>query len=197
MLPLIGSPESLLASFFSTDEPSHRSILLTGRRGCGKTSWCMEFASLAKARGLRLAGLISPAVFSSKGKTSIDLLDVSSGQRRCLAFLRSASLADERTDSGAIYAGQWQFDPLTLAWGNEIVGRLGETDLFLLDELGPLEFLQNTGLVSALRRLDASQDRLAVAVVRPELLERALQRWPWADAVSTGLERGQADWRPV
>jgi nucleoside-triphosphatase THEP1 len=195
LLASIGSPESLLASFLSTDRTSGRLILLSGPSGCGKTTWCLSLCNLANQRGLRLGGLLSPANFSWKEKTSIDLLDVVSGERRRLAFQRLPSQRDAEDESEAVYTGMWQFDPATLAWGNEISRRLDPMDLFLLDEIGPLEFLQGSGLVSAIHRLDDRMDRCTLAVVRPGLLEHASRRWPWAEKYDLADDSRQANWR--
>jgi hypothetical protein len=52
--------------------------------------------------------------------------------------------------------------------------------LLVIDELGPVEFDQGRGLTKAFDILDSQTYRLAVAVVRPDLLERACKRWPSA-----------------
>lgn len=148
-------------------------VILTGPRGSGKTQACLKLAEAALARGKAPVGLISPAVFEDGHKTAIDLLDLGSGKRRRLA---------ERPPPGAAgTAGLgWRFDATVLAWGNAILDRLPAGGLLVLDELGPLEFEHGQGLSAGLALLDARRHRLAVAVVRPELLTAALSRWPWA-----------------
>jgi hypothetical protein len=50
----------------------------------------------------------------------------------------------------------------------------------VIDELGPLEFNQGKGLVSALTLIDAQRYNLSFVVIRPSLLQLAKTRWPWA-----------------
>ncbi len=41
------------------------------------------------------------------------------------------------------------FDPAVLAWGNQVLRDSIPTDLLIVDEIGPLEFNQAIGWVSA------------------------------------------------
>ena len=62
MQVLIDSPDSLLESFMSGNEPG-RLIIVTGHKGSGKTRWCLALVEAASAKGISMAGLVSPAVF--------------------------------------------------------------------------------------------------------------------------------------
>lgn len=63
-----------------------------------------------------------------------------------------------------------------------MLGAIEACDLLLIDELGPLEWIEEGGFRSAFAALDTDCYRWAVAVVRPNLLHLACQRWPLADA---------------
>ena len=62
--------------------------------------------------------------------------------------------------------------------------KLPPGELLLIDELGPLEFRGEGGFIAGFAAIDARHYRLAVVVVRPELLDAARQRWPWYSAVA-------------
>jgi nucleoside-triphosphatase THEP1 len=151
-------------------------FLLTGASGAGKTAYCQQLLLLARNADLAPAGLISPAVFAAGVKTGIDLMDVASGERRRLAERRQRS--SEVADS-TLVTENWRFDPGVLAWGNRILEEIGYTQLFILDELGPLELLENRGLVAGLSIIDQVRFRHACVVIRPALLPTAQERWPW------------------
>lgn len=171
------SPVSLLASLLSNELNTPELIFVTGKSGTGKTTWCLELAKQARLAGIPLHGVISPAVFENSTKTGIDLLDLWSGERRRLAIRRS----EEAPDNGlGPRTSGWQFDAATLDWANQALDRITGADLLILDELGPLELLENQGLVSGLRLLDERRFRLACVSVRPLLLATARERWPWA-----------------
>jgi iron complex transport system ATP-binding protein len=181
--PLKMTPQSLieedspLQTIFKQSRTSPQLILVTGLSGAGKTTWCSQVAEAAFAQGLTVAGILSPGIFSGDRKTGIGVRDLYSGEQRQLAKLRTNGKAELATP-------RWTFDPEVLEWANQILGNSPPTDLLIIDELGPLEFLRGEGLISGLDRIDAGQYRVACVVVRSSLLPKALQRWPQAQVVS-------------
>ena len=144
--------------------------LLTGGIQSGKTSLCLELIELARQGGERLGGVISPAVFAEGRKIAIDLLDLKSGKR--------VRLADE-LDQGEteISTQRWAFKPDAVAWGNQILRETVPCDLLVIDELGPLEFNREEGWIKAFDVLESGDYRSALVVIRPTLLDDALERW--------------------
>ena len=173
MQVLIDSPDSLLANFASGNEPG-RLILVTGSSGSGKTRWCLALAEVASILGVHVGGLVSPAVFEGDFKIGIDLLDLRSGAQQRLAVRRGESTSGQITTD-------WHFDDEALKWGNTVLEQLGACQLFILDELGPLELQRGVGLTNGLELVAARRYRLACVVVRPSLLEIAQPLWPWGE----------------
>jgi len=141
-------------------------VTLTGPSGSGKTTVCRTLASRARSQGLSVAGLLTTPRVSPAGLHGLDVVDLATGERVALAE-RGA-----RTDGPA--TGHWSFHREGIEWG---VGRLrgsGGADLLIVDELGPLELLRGEGWADAIGALRAGRHRLAVAVVRPDLVERLL-----------------------
>ena len=167
------SPDSLLANFLSGNEIG-RLIIVTGPSGLGKTRWCLGLAERATALGIQADGLVSPAVFEDTKKVGIDLLNLSSGDRRHLAAHRGESGIGPTTT-------YWQFDEEALNWGNLILEQLGTSQLLILDELGPLELKRGAGLTKGIGLITGRHYRLACVVVRPSLLDDALELWPWGE----------------
>ena len=155
-------------------------FLLTGSSGAGKTTWCLELTRVAAAAGRRVSGLCSPAVWEDGRKMGIDLVDLHSSLRRRLAIRKPPGAIGEQAGSR-----DWQFDEQVLQWGNALITP-AENDLFILDELGPLEFEHNRGLVNAFVVLDHGGFDLACVVVRPSLLLQAQERWPAARLLDLG-----------
>jgi nucleoside-triphosphatase THEP1 len=167
----IDSPDSLLASFASGNE-SGKLIILTGHSGAGKTTWCMELVHAAGRVGISPVGLISPAVLEGGKKTGIDLRDLQSGTQRRLAVRRDES------GRGQV-AEEWLMDEETLRWGNALLGQREYCRLFILDELGPLEWIRGTGLTNGISRVAERNYGLACVVIRLSLLGQATEAWPW------------------
>jgi nucleoside-triphosphatase len=172
---ILNPPDSLLASFLSGENPNNI-VLITGPSGSGKTSLCARVIVLAKDAGLSVGGILCPAVVESGKKTNIDQLDISTGERRRLG-VRSDS-------SGCNTVGCWHLDESVIAWGNQIIARLKDEDVIIIDELGPLELEDGYGYRQALTLLDEGRYRTVFAVVRPTLLPIAQLRWPQAQTFS-------------
>lgn len=163
------------------DSKEPRLLIVSGRSGCGKTIWCGELAHQAKAIGISVAGVISPAIFQHGQKIGIDLFDLISGERRRLANRRS-NLPEHHTGR------TWELDMETLDWGNELLSQIGTRQLLVLDELGPLELVEHRGLTRGIELLDDRKFGLACVAVRPSLLSNAKARWPWASVIDADGE---------
>ena len=151
-------------------------LILTGPRGAGKTTLCARFIDQAREAGWCVAGVLSPARFVDGEKTGIDMVDLTSNERRELA-MRSFTASSEIRTIG------YAFDPQAMGWGNEILSENRNCDLLVVDELGPLELRRHQGWQAGLIALDRGKYRLALAVVRPELLGDAQLRWPEAEVI--------------
>jgi len=166
----IPTPDEFVATLRQTGEP--RLVLLTGGRGSGKTRWCLAVREAAFQAGFTLAGVISPPVYGEAGKIAIDALDAATGERRRLAV---RPLPDETGTAGL----GWRFDAVALAWGDTLLANVAACDLLFVDELGPLEFRGVGGFRHGFAAIEARRYKLALAVVRPELIDVARDRWPW------------------
>lgn len=170
----VPTPEELVATLRETVEP--RLALVTGGRGSSKTRWCLAARDAACRAGFAVAGIISPPVYGETGKVAIDALDAASGERRRLAV---RPLPNEAGTAGL----GWRFDVAVLAWGNALLAQVGPCDLLFIDELGPLEFRSAGGFLNGFAAIEARRYRLALVVVRPELIDAAVARWTWVSRI--------------
>ena len=175
------SPGDLLARFFSPGESPKKLTLLTGPRGCGKTTWCQELNRIALDRDINVAGLISLPVIADHRKTGIRVFSLPGNESRLLAT-RQAQNGQNR------FSQDWCFDADALQWGNTLLARVRQPQLLIIDELGPLEFFGQQGWQAAFPLVASRTYHWAVVVIRPALLSLAKERWPWGDTLS--LEEG-------
>lgn len=156
-------------------------VLITGPRGVGKTTLCLRTVTLAKEAGYSCAGLLTLREDDDRRI----LVDVQTGDRRSL------------TVSGptGVPVGRYLFDPDALAWGTAILARSTPCDLLVLDELGPLE-MAGGGWAVGMDILRGERFFLALVVVRPELVAKALERFPdaWAVRVTPENRDGLPVW---
>lgn len=189
------TPTELVTRCLTNTGMDHELILLTGESGSGKTSWCLELIHASRAEGIEPLGFISPAVFENGIKTGIDLVNITSGERRRLAVKGPNNLSDSTMLVG-IAKRNWIFDEEVLAWGNRLLAGLDMPGaLLILDELGPLEFLDNNGLSEGMKLLGNRDYRLACVVVRPSLLRVARTHWQWAKTLNICKAKvSRAEW---
>lgn len=144
--------------------------LLTGTKQVGKSTVCQRVAELARARGYRAGGVLTPALHDGNGaKTGFEALDVGSGQRWLLA------LTEQGLDGPQI--GPYAFDAAGLAQAIAVLKQAcaAATDLLVVDEIGPLELEHGQGFAPVLDLLPLQGPGHVLIVVRPALLP-ALQR---------------------
>jgi nucleoside-triphosphatase THEP1 len=140
----------------------------------GKTTFLSKLAVQVRKTNLKMAGILSHAVHQGSRKERIEVEDLRTGTRRVLADCRQGDL---------VYPllAPWRFHSSALEWSNKALVDLEPCDLLLIDELGPLEWIEKGGFHAAFAALDANCYRWAVVVIRPNLLYLAHQRWPLAD----------------
>jgi nucleoside-triphosphatase len=150
-----------------------RILIITGERGVGKTTLCQEVIRIARQVSWQVKGLISPAVVENGKKIAISVENLSSGEQHRLAQPINGQAEGVHTES-------WQFYQVVLEWSNQVLVLSSPCDLLVVDELGPLELQRGEGWQAGLTILDRGTYRLALVVVRKELLDLALARFPSA-----------------
>ncbi|MFC1879548.1 hypothetical protein ACFLZW_06500 [Chloroflexota bacterium] len=66
---------------------------------------------------------------------------------------------------------------------------MGYYDMVVIDELGPVELRYRQGFLEALELIERRRFKTALVVVRPTLLEVALQTWSNFDISVKSLDR--------
>lgn len=167
--------------------------LLTAPSGAGKTTFCRALADQARAEGWDVAGILCPPVFDAGVKTGILVQDLRTNETQHLAI--AASTLNLEPSTFNIPLGQWLFSPAPLAWGNQVLQTTLPCDLLIIDELGPLEFFRGAGWQTALEILPRGEYKAAVVIVRPGLLQNALDLVGEAEVIPFPLEGHEyANW---
>ncbi len=168
-------------------------IIVTGERGAGKTTCCARLIELARSAGKSIGGVLSPAVVVEGEKMGIDVIDLRTSERRRLADRFNAQNRGLNTQ-------RWSFHADSVEWGNTVLRSATPCEVLIVDELGTLEFDRGEGWLAGLAALDAGDYRLGVVVIRPELLEVALLRWPHAQVIAidpTTTIEARGEWQNV
>ena len=155
-------------------------LIVSGDFETGKTRFSQQLAQGLQEAGWDIAGIVSPAVFEDGIKTAIDAVDLRSGERRRLAeHIQGGSSLDGPATS------HWQFSQEVLDWCDGILRSATPCELFVIDELGPLEFDRGIGLLAGIDAVEGEQYLASLIVIRPNLLERARVRWPHAEVIQS------------
>ncbi len=145
-------------------------VLLTGERQVGKTTVCSRLRDAAQAQGLQVSGLLT----KHTGPHDLLAVDVRDGTEYPLTL----PFSPQAPDAPLL---RFRMSPQAMERSARALTRAFPTQLFILDEIGPLELLYEQGWVDVLRLLAEERYEVAVLVVRSELLERALSRLPRRD----------------
>lgn len=178
-------------------------IILTGERDRGKTAFCRLLAAGALSRGLSVTGIISLKEMKGEKLSALWASDCREEEKRMLARFIPEDERSPSADAGS-KTPSWSFFPEAFLWGNALMAGAPPADLFILDEAGPLEFSSESpspqsdnAWTAGMERMDRAVDRIALAVVRPELVDRARLLWQDAavlnapDCRKTGTEAGK------
>lgn len=141
-------------------------VVLCAGPGVGKTTWCIGLAATARARGLGVAGLVTPSERGAGARRWAE--DLRSGQRRLLA--REDADASSHPDTP-----RWLLFDDVLQWGDARLREARETDVLVIDELGPVELVRGRGWLAGATEALRGTSRLAVVAVRPLLLSSVLE----------------------
>ena len=150
-------------------------FILTGDIQTGKTTWLQARVNELEAAGVPVHGVLAPGMWCNGEKTGIENVLLPSHERILLATPirhgRSAGIG-------------WEFDAAALARVNAHLAGLSSVPenapgLLVIDEIGPLELRQGSGLTEGLALLDAGPTPAwpnALVVVRSSLAEEAAAR---------------------
>jgi nucleoside-triphosphatase THEP1 len=141
--------------------PVRRAVILSGGRGSGKTSLCMELAKACSD----YAGIVCPNLLDAHGReTGKSALCLSSGESWQIAR-SDAELDGPRLGRFSFSAGGMERAAACIR-----AAVLAPSKICIMDEIGPLELDRDMGLAPVLPLL-SSAVRLLI-VVRPGLEER-------------------------
>lgn len=167
------------------NEDTRNIWLITGPREVGKTRFCSHLIAEAQIKDLNVTGLLCPPKFQENQKKAIEIEDLSTGEHYTLARLRNA-------DDQGLMTKRWVFDLEVMNWGNDVLQKAVPCDVLMVDELGPLELKRGEGWQKGLTAIDSGRYKVAVVIVRPELIAIALERWPNAHVLEIPARLGDA-----
>ncbi len=146
-------------------------LALIGERGTGKTSLLLDLIKSFHKKEVEVAGIISRGIFNNGVKVAIEAVDIESGEGHVLARLTT----DVKTD---LQYGDWSFYLQTIDWANQRLTKITQTDILIVDEIGPMELDQDGGFQAGLSLFDRSNFRIGILTARPKCVDALSNRFP-------------------
>jgi len=158
-------------------------LFVTGNTGSGKSSFLKTLRRELESAGIKSAGIISPGRYPGPGEKEYDLELVPGGKKY---FLSSRNRNPEWKSIGNFW-----FNPRALEAGLRHLNKLNfqESDLYLLDEVGPLEL---DGLIWAPAIPDLLEKGIPMIwTLRQSIVGRVCEKWRIADPTIIHLFEGE------
>lgn len=139
-----------------------RIILLSGPRQVGKSTLCRKLVDILRTESFAVAGFLT----THKGPHDLEATEIHSGDRYRITL--------PFEDGARAELGRFRMDVAALDRGIASLTNALPADVLVVDELGPLEFRLKRGWSPILSMVMTGCCRVAVLVVRPELVTEAL-----------------------
>lgn len=150
-------------------------LIVVGKPGSGKTSWCREYINWLGRHGFSVGGIISPEAYKHGRRVGFDAIDLLTGKETSFARL-SSNRSFEGGESVDDYTISRDGDGILFACAAIERAVDSKCDLVVIDEVGILE-LRGKGLMPAVELALASAVNVLL-VVRSSLKEALQRRFP-------------------
>jgi len=150
-------------------------LIVTGKRGAGKTTFLAQAVKALRAAGLSVGGILAIGLWKGGIRSGFDIVDLLTGERQVLC---------RRGKKGDLPGfGPFCFCEQGLAVGRRALSpeQVRRADLVVVDEVGPWE-LQSQGWARSLDILLQNVNTPMVWVVREGIVERVRRRWALEEA---------------
>ncbi len=121
---------------------------------------------MLRGTNVRVSGLITLRT----GPDDLTVQELHSGDTYPLTFPLNSN--------AGLLVGHFRFSPEALARSDHALDACFPTQVFILDEIGPMELVYGQGWARVITLLRRHSYRIALIVVRPELLVQAIRQLP-------------------
>jgi len=146
-------------------------MLVFGKPGSGKTSWCKQYISQLRSYGLSVGGVLSPETREHGKRTGYTALDVLTGEEVPFAQLSGNRPSGEEELVGRYFISRNGIEFARRAIEKAVVS---QCDLVVIDEVGPVE-LSGRGLMPAVKLALGAE--VSILIIIRDSLKKALLRY--------------------
>jgi nucleoside-triphosphatase THEP1 len=144
--------------------------ILSGEENVGKSTLCKRIIEHGMLRNIIVSGIQSDLEIINSLRKAINSFDIKTGEMMNLAVY-SPGWDKEKPKR------KWKFNKQAIKWGNDVLRRSLPADLLVINEIGYLELEKDGGWNECFNLLESDQFKMALVVIRPELLELTKKRY--------------------
>jgi nucleoside-triphosphatase THEP1 len=144
-------------------------LLITGARQVGKSTACHRAVELMQRADLQVSGLLT----ARTGPHDLTVTEIHSGESYPLTAPFEEHTRHHTNDQGhaaGFHPRHFNISPEAMARSSEALKSAFPTEVLIIDEIGPLELRHHEGWYEALALLHREEHKVAIVVVRLELL---------------------------
>lgn len=158
-------------------------FILTGVQGSGKTNFLIELIKFLKIEGVSTGGFIAHGFWKVNIRDKFELEDIQTGNRITLSQTESVS--------GWKKFRRFYFNPDGFVFGEKVLSieNLLNTDLIVIDEIGPFE-LQGNGWRKAINKLFTETEKPMIWVCRKSIIEELVFEFKLQSYLIFDIEEG-------
>lgn len=151
-------------------------IIITGEKGSGKTTFTKEIVESLKQNNIQVAGILALGYWENNQRDRYELIDISTN-KSLLFCQRSARMSWEKIRQFYINPDGQEFGESALSQEN-----IFKSDVVVIDEIGPFE-LSGKGWDKQVRHLLRNSSPLKILVIRSVLVREIIQYYQIKDFV--------------
>jgi nucleoside-triphosphatase THEP1 len=159
-----------LKEIIKNQEKRTKVLFIIGTQGSGKTTLLSNLIDKFKNRGIRPAGILAPGYWSNGHRSGFDIVNIKTNEK--------AVLCNTDSDEAVQQIGQFYFKQKGIDLGKKALdgNNLENTDVFIIDEIGPLE-LRGEGWSKELEVLLNNNVNSILLTARESIFDKILEIW--------------------
>jgi nucleoside-triphosphatase len=143
------------------DGGNRRLVLITGPPRTGKTTVLLATVEKLRAKGYKVGGMISQEIREKGIRVGFEILDYASGRRGWLAHTR-------QPEGPRIGRYRVNIDSLNSIGVTAILKAIEDTDIVLIDEIGPMELCSRPFIEAVKKAVNSPKPTLATVHYRAQ-----------------------------
>ncbi len=167
---LINQAEGWLQHFSNKNIKKPNIVIITGKKGEGKTTFLIEIVNNCKAKKIETTGILQLGFWENNKRHHFDIIDIKTNQSMELCSI----VGNENQQK----FGSFYFNNDALEFGKKALSleNIQSADIVFIDEIGMLE-LQDNGWAESLKNILEAYQKTIIISVREDFVDEVINKW--------------------